>query len=268
MISPKESALDRKIAASIPRDSPCHALMLALFADQELHAMQEHANTVSIRRLGYNDHGPVHMRLVTYNAIRMLELLRKAGIKTSLETEGAGNYDDSLCAVFLAAFLHDVGMMIGRDGHEVFATWLTLPIIDRALEKSIPDDLQRRVVIRATALEGIVGHMGTRHIDSLEAGVILVADGCDMTQGRARIPMILNTTPKIGDIHKYSANSIKRVGIRAGAEKPILIDVEMSGEVGFFQIEEVLISKIDSSPAKQHVELYAGVTGEPRKRYL
>lgn len=74
MISSKENALERKIAAFIPAESPCHALMLALLADRELHEMQEHANTVSIRRLGYNDHGPVHMRQVAYNAVRMLEL--------------------------------------------------------------------------------------------------------------------------------------------------------------------------------------------------
>ena len=268
MISSKENALERKIAAFIPAESPCHALMLALLADRELHEMQEHANTVSIRRLGYNDHGPVHMRQVAYNAIRMLSLLRDAGIKTNLEAEGAGSYDDSLCAVFLAAFLHDLGMTIGRDGHEHLSCSLALPIIDRTLAGVVPDDLHRRVVIRATALEGIVGHMGSQRIHSLEAGVILVADGCDMTKGRARIPMILNTIPRIGDIHKYSANSIEKVDIHAGAEKPILIDVAMSGDVGFFQIEEVLIPKIDSSPAKPHVELYAGVVDQPRKRYL
>ena len=110
--------------------------------------------------------------------------------------------------------------------------------------------------------------MGSQRVHSLEAGVILLADGCDMTKGRARIPMSLNTSPRIGDIHKYSANSIETVHIRAGAEKPILIDVEMSGDVGFFQIEEVLLPKIDSSPAKPHVELHAGVAGQPRRRYL
>ena len=42
----------------------------------------------------------------------------------------------------------------------------------------------------------------------------------------------------------------------------------MSGDVGFFQIEEVLLQKIDASPSKQFVELYAGVVGEERKCYL
>ena len=39
-------------------------------------------------------------------------------------------------------------------------------------------------------------------------------------------------------------------------------------EVGFFQVEEVLIPKIQSSPAKSMLELYAGVEGEEMKRYM
>ena len=110
--------------------------------------------------------------------------------------------------------------------------------------------------------------MSSRKIHSIEAGIILIADGCDMTKGRARIPMQINTTPRVGDIHKYSANAINRIGIHHGENKPIRIDIEMSGDVGFFQIEEVLLTKIESSPAKQYVELYAGVEGQEAKCYL
>ena len=83
-----------------------------------------------------------------------------------------------------------------------------------------------------------------------------------MTKGRARIPLALNTTPKVGDIHKYSANAIDRIRISHGENKPIRVDVEMSAEVGFFQIDEVLITKINASPAKHFVELYAAVDGQ------
>ncbi|MGN0845625.1 MAG: phosphohydrolase, partial [Kiritimatiellia bacterium] len=78
----------------------------------------------------------------------------------------------------------------------------------------------------------------------------------------------VKTESQVGDIHKYSANSIETVTISRGAEKPIRIDVEMTENVGFFQVEEVLMQKIGMSPARQHLELYAGVKGEPRKRYL
>ena len=95
-----------------------------------------------------------------------------------------------------------------------------------------------------------------------------IADGCDMTKGRARIPLSINNTPKVGDIHKYSASAIERVSIKPGERKPIKITIEMSAEVGFFQIEEVLLTKVNSSPAKIYVELYAGVTGQECKCYL
>ena len=54
------------------------------------------------------------MRTVTRNAVLMMNLLHQAGIKTSLEHENAGTLDDSLSAVILASFLHDLGMSIGR----------------------------------------------------------------------------------------------------------------------------------------------------------
>lgn len=110
--------------------------------------------------------------------------------------------------------------------------------------------------------------MGTTRIHSLEAGLILVGDGCDMTKGRARISMVLSDRPHVGDIHKYSANAILRVRILPGDQKPMRIDVEMEADVGFFQVEEVLMQKLSMSPAQSLVELYAGVSGQERKRYL
>jgi metal-dependent HD superfamily phosphatase/phosphodiesterase len=89
-----------------------------------------------------------------------------------------------------------------------------------------------------------------------------------MTKGRARVPIVIHSAPKMGDIHKYSANSIDRVLIQKGNKRPIQIVVQMSAEVGFFQIEEVLLPKINSSPAKEYVELYACVEGAEPKRYL
>ncbi|MDR2159466.1 MAG: phosphohydrolase [Treponema sp.] len=236
--------------------------------DDEIQSLQEYANTVSIKRLGYNDHGPVHMRTVALNAVIMMGLLRKAGIPTSLEAEECGSFEDSLAAVIIAAVLHDLGMSVGRQDHELHSASLALPIMDRILQKIYPGDMPRRVTVRSLALEGIAGHMGNRTIHSLEAGVILVADGCDMKKGRARIPMALAGSPKVGDIHKYSANSIEDVRIQAGKAKPIRIEVLMSSEVGLFQIEEVLLGKIAASTAKKYIELYALVdNGEP-KQYL
>lgn len=268
MKSVKEIATESKILERLKPFPTCTEIVKYLFEDEELQEMQEYANNVSIKRLGYNDHGPVHMKQVASNSIKMLNILHESGIRTSLEEEEIGSFEDSMCAVVTACLMHDLGMMIGRQGHEEMSVRLAMPLIDRTLLKFFPDDMHKRVVIKSLAIESIIGHMSTRKIHSLEAGIILIADGCDMTKGRARIPMALNSTPKVGDIHKYSASAITRVKIYHGENKPIKIDVEMATEVGFFQVEEVLITKIEASTAKQYVELYAGVTGDERKRYL
>jgi metal-dependent HD superfamily phosphatase/phosphodiesterase len=102
----------------------------------------------------------------------------------------------------------------------------------------------------------------------LEAGLVLIGDGCDMEKGRARITFLLSRLPQVGDVHKYSAHSIQKVKIIKGDEKPIRIIVEMTESVGFFQIEEVLFPKILSNPVKPYIELYGQVTGEEMRRYL
>jgi len=239
-----------------------------IIADEEIQATQEYANNVSIVRLGYNDHGPVHMRTVVLNSIIMMSLVRQAGIKTSLETEGVGDYEDSLIGIILAAMFHDLGMGIGRQDHELHSASMATPFMDRILSKTFPNKIQKKVIIRTLALEGISGHMGNRTIHSLEAGLILVADGCDMTKGRARIPIALSSAPKAGNIHQYSANSIEEVKISKGKEKPIRIEILMSSEVGLFQVEEVLMGKIAASTAKHLIELYAQVQGKEPRKYL
>ncbi len=272
--SPKEITLEGKIRELIADiqersgssdDTPLK-VWDELQGNEEIMAIQDYANKVSITRLGINDHGPVHMRTVCRNALKMLGILHDAGIETNLQKENAGSFEDSMIAVMIAAFLHDAGMTIGRKDHELYSGIITFQIITDILRKVMPgdDDVIRRTVIRAVAMEGILGHMATHPIHSIEAGLILIADGCDMTKGRARIALEIAE----GDIHKYSANSIEKVHITRGEEHPVKIEVYMKSEVGLFQIEGVLMPKIQSSPAKHLVELYACVEGEEEKRYL
>jgi metal-dependent HD superfamily phosphatase/phosphodiesterase len=271
MRTEKEISLDGKLAKTVKEfalSGKADQALEMLLHDEELQAAQEYANTVSIVRLGYNDHGPVHMRTVALNALIMLRLLRQAQIKTSLEKDGCGDFEDSVIAVMCAAMLHDLGMGIGRQDHESTGVYLALPILNRLLAYVYQGDIRKQAMIRALSLEGIVGHMGAYAVYSLEAGVVQVADGCDMTKGRARIPLALAHPTKGGHIHQYSANSIEGVTIDAGEERPIRISVHMSNASGFFQVEEVLMKKIAGSTAKPFVELYARVLDEAPLQYL
>lgn len=266
MKSQKENSLDKRILSQTT--GIANQLAQILLHDPEVQELQEYANTVSIRRLNYNDHGPVHMRKVLINAIQMLDLLHDGGVKTSLELDETGTIEDSRVAVMLAAFLHDIGMSVGRQNHEMNSAILAAPVISRILQTLYPNNIRTQVAIKATAIEGIEGHMATMRIHSVEAGLILIADGCDMEKGRSRIPMMLSTEPKVGDIHQYSAAAISKVLISKGEHRPIRIEVLMDESVGFFQIEEVLLQKVNMSPVKVHVELLASVSGQNPRRYL
>jgi len=276
--SPKEQTIESKILALVDDivvrftdgDDLPRRLANILLNSTEIKSVHDYANNVSISRLGLNDHGPVHMKIVCRNALKILRILKEAGVKMSLEQEGAGSFSDSVSAVLLSSLLHDSGMTIGRKGHELFSCIISYSIINDILKQVIPDekDTARRTVIRSIAMEGIIGHMGTHPIHSIEAGIIPIADGCDMTKGRARIPLEIPSKPTEGDIHKYSANSIEKVHLRYGNKRPLKIEVQMKSEVGLFQVEAVLIPKIQSSPAKGLIELYAGVEGESVKRYI
>ncbi|MCL2093943.1 MAG: phosphohydrolase [Treponema sp.] len=271
MRSPKEQSLDSKIIKTLKAYKINEKIISGvqrILSDEEIHDIQEYANHVSIVRLGYNDHGPVHMRIVTHNAIVLMDLLRRSSIKTSLESEGIGSFEDSLVGVIFAALLHDLGMSIGRQDHEMHSVNLAIPILDRLLPFFFPKNTQKTLMIRSLILEGIAGHMGTRNIHSIEAGITQMADGCDMTKGRARIPMSMDHNFRSGHIHMYSANSIEAVKLSRGQEKPINIKVTMSSEAGLFQVEEVLLTKISRNTAKPYIELYAEIQGGETIQYL
>ncbi|MFP4331651.1 MAG: HD domain-containing protein, partial [Spirochaetaceae bacterium] len=262
--SPKESGLDRRIIELVPE--ALREFAEEVLNDREIKAMQDYANVVSIKRLGYNDHGPVHMRKVCKNAVKMAGLLQEAGIKMSLEREGIGSHTDSVLALFMAGLLHDIGMSLTRQDHENYSALLAQPLLDSYLDRYYGEDTDKKVIVRSLVLEAIVGHMAAVRIHSIEAGIILIADGCDMEKGRARIPLLIQHEARAGDIHKYSSSAVDRIKIRAGSERPIAITIEMNQSVGFFQVEEVLYPKLNMSPAKEFIELYAGITGQKLKR--
>ena len=276
--SPKEQQVEVKLRKQVEDlasrnpeggDLPVRLLGI-LLKHPEITALQNYANTVSITRIGLNDHGPVHMKTVARNALKILGILHEAGVQTCVEKEQTGTFTDSIMAVMFAAMLHDSGMTIARKNHELYSGIICHTLIGDILQQLFPEekDMMRRVVIRSLAMEGILGHMGSHPVHSIEAGVILIADGCDMTKGRARIALEIPTEPAVGDMHKYSAHSIEKVKIHRGEKRPLKIEVTMKSEVGFFQIEAVLIPKIQASPVRGLVELYAGVEGEEMKRYV
>jgi metal-dependent HD superfamily phosphatase/phosphodiesterase len=264
--SPKEEQIEQVLLSKT--EGKAHELLTGLFSDEEIYLNHSYANSVSVRRLGYNDHGPVHARITTYNAFKILRLLHLNGVKTSLEQEQICSFEDSVVGTLLGCFLHDFGMAVTRDAHEWHSLTLADPFIQKYLQQLYPDDLGNRIALRSLAHEVIVGHMAHTRIHSVEAGVVLIADGTDMSRGRSRIPLNMERDPMVGDMHRYSANAITRVEIQAGESKPVRITISMENVTGLFQLEEVLMTKVKASPIMGHLEIVARVEGQEPKFYL
>lgn len=244
------------------------AIYRKLASDALITAWQDQANHVSILRLGYNDHGPVHMRIVTLNSLRILSLLRDGGIQPSIVFEKLGTFEDGQAVILLSAMLHDLGMAVARQRHEWHSLVIGMRFVERYLMEFYPNDFEKQVAITAMVQEGIVGHMGHDKIHSIEAGTVLVADGTDMAKGRARLARNLSTKPTLGDMHRHSANAIREVVIEKGQNRCVHINVRMDDYSGIFQVEEVLMGKLLHSPIQEFVELSAAVRDEPIRRYL
>jgi metal-dependent HD superfamily phosphatase/phosphodiesterase len=234
-----------------------------LRSDREVSSLYEQANKLSILRLGYNDHGIVHAKIASYNALRILNILLTEGVVPNIVSEEVGNEEDSKVAVLLGAFLHDIGLCIARENHELLGAIISRPIVKRILEK-IYGKVEKSFRMLPIVLEGITCHMGNYQATSLEAKIVEVADGTDISKGRARIPFHIGRL----DIHKFSALAIEKIEILKGEKKPLRFEIFMENPAGIFQTEEILIKKIKDAKFEDKVEIVAIIGKEREVRYF
>ena len=89
--------------------------------NKRLLLMLKMSNVNAIDRLGYNDHGPVHVRIVANHAIKILRILVKNGVKPSIVKNYNMSNEDAEVIVTLASLLHDIGHVIHRKNHEIIS---------------------------------------------------------------------------------------------------------------------------------------------------
>jgi metal-dependent HD superfamily phosphatase/phosphodiesterase len=212
--------------------------------------------------MGMSDHGPVHVRIVSNIALRLLRLLVSAGLSPSVQVNHGLEATDGEVITVLAALLHDVGMSIHRDDHERFSLMLGAPKL-RELLARIYEEPYLTVVVSET-LHAIITHRSDGRPLTLEAGVVRVADALDMTRGRSRIPFEAGQV----NIHSVSAAAIDKVVISRGEAKPIRIDIQMSNSAGIFQLDELLKEKLHGSGLEPYVEVAAEIEGETERRLV
>jgi metal-dependent HD superfamily phosphatase/phosphodiesterase len=217
------------------------------------------ANVMSVDRLNYNDHGPVHSRIASGCSLEIFELLKK---KVTPTTMGSGQYemDDARMISMCGAYLHDIGNSIHRVSHNMHACILAEPILDRLLRK-VYRNFVKTIRIKQEILHCIFSHNEEVECLTMEAGCAKVADGTDMAEGRARMPYDKGKV----DIHSLSALAIKDVEIIEGNKKPVRVVVAMDNPAGIFQIEQMLVKKIETSGIKRYIEIVAVEKGRQIK---
>ncbi|MGQ9583720.1 MAG: HD domain-containing protein [Thermoplasmatota archaeon] len=226
-------------------------LLERLESDEYIQGLLEMANIVVVGRLGYNDHGLTHSRIVARNSVQILRLLRDGGVEPNIVRERTGSYEDAEAVVLAAAYLHDLGNAVHRDVHYLHTLVLCEDFLDSALGELYGNERRRLARLKAATLEAIYTHDEEVDAISVEGGSVKVGDGTDMACGRARVPFQRGKK----DIHSISAMAINGVRITRGEEKPVRIEVEMSCSAGVFQIQNVLGGKIRTSGIKQHLEV-------------
>lgn len=208
--------------------------------DLTLQTFWKASNINAIDRLGYNDHGHVHVKIVANIALKMLRMLIAKGLQPSIvknygTTHGMIN-DDAEVVVVLAAMLHDIGMAVHREQHEQYSLVLAVNLLNKFLEDYKEED---RAVMISEIMHAMLSHETTIKPFTLEAGLVRVADALDMSEGRARIPFHAGSM----DIHSVSAMSITEMTLSEGKEVPIEIKITMKNPAGIFQIDELLRAK-------------------------
>ncbi len=208
------------------------------------------------------DHGPVHVKIVTNIAVKLLRLLVDAGIEPSVARNYALSTQDAEVVVALASLFHDLGMSIHRADHEGFSLF----VIQDKLRELLAEiyDVRTATAVRSEILHAIIAHRSGGKPLTLEAGVVRIADALDMAKGRSRISFRAGST----SIHSISAAAIESVSIEKGASVPIRLVIEMSNSAGVFQVDQLFRDKLAGSGLEAYFEVEAHIEGESEKRLL
>jgi metal-dependent HD superfamily phosphatase/phosphodiesterase len=254
--------LARRVVINVPhRGNPKLRRFLELVnADDELYALWLAANVNAIERLGMTDHGPVHVKIVTNIAIKLLRLLVSKGVKPGVVTNWGMEDKDAEIVVAAASLMHDLGMSIHRSDHESFSLF----VAQAKLRDMLPElyDVAHATVIRSEILHAIIAHRAGGKPLTIEAGVVRVADALDMAKGRSRIPFTAGST----SIHSLSAAAVEAVSIEDGEHRPVRLRVELSNSAGVFQLDQLFREKLSGSGLEEYIELEAQIAGEGEKR--
>jgi metal-dependent HD superfamily phosphatase/phosphodiesterase len=227
--------------------------------DIELAELWKASNVMAIDRLGFNDHGPTHVKISANISLKILRIFVAAGRVPNIVKDYHMTNEDAEVIVVLASLLHDIGHVVHREHHEQFSVQLAIPIIQRLLRNVY--DSSSLIILQGEILHAIFSHTSGIVPHTLEAGIVKIADALDMERGRARIPFHAGSV----NIHSVSAMAIDKVDIRPGSDKILEIEIRMSNSAGIYQIDDLLRERIAESGLAKDISVIVQISGEERR---
>jgi len=244
---------------SIKGNEKLGVLLERVNKSEKLKALWDASHIMTVSRLGYSDHGPVHVSIVANLSLKLLRNLLAAGVVPSIVKDHGMKNEDAEIIVVMASVLHDIGNSIHRDEHEMLGIILAGPIIDGLTEGLYTE--REAQIMKCEILHAMICHDEEAQNLTIESGVVKLADALDMKQGRARIPFKLGKQ----DIYAVSALAIDDVKITSSEEKPIVVEIDMNNSAGIFQVDNLLKNKLMNSGLEKHVLVRAKVREDGEK---
>ena len=258
---PKKPPQAKKIHVPVAGNDLLEKALENINNNVEVATLWKVINVNAIDRLGMSDHGPVHVQIVTNIALRLTRILLKHGVEMSITTYFNLSERYAELVVLLASLFHDLGMSISREGHEEFSLFLANDLLHKILD-FLP--VEERTIVTSEVLHAIIAHRSNGKPNTIEAGIMRVADALDMSEGRSRIPYEAGNV----DIYSVSAAAIDKVEILEGEEKPIQINILMNNSAGLFQVDELLKRKLIGSGIEKQVKIRALIARRREKRLV
>ena len=242
-------------------DEKLHRVLEYIEDDEEISAYLEAQNVNAVDRMRYNDHGTKHIEIVRNRALCLYDLLKAGGVEFHAHQQGLDEEDESVI-IALAATLHDVGHVVHRDEHVYYSIPLAADMLDRILPEfyDVPDTVR----VKGEVLHAILCHHTAETPLTTEAGVIRVADALDMESGRSRIPYEHGGR----GINTLSSQAIKRVSLREGDSRPVMVEIAMTNAAGVYQVDNLLKAKLRNSGLEDEIRIVAVNTNENREQLV
>jgi metal-dependent HD superfamily phosphatase/phosphodiesterase len=89
--------------------------------DIEVTTLWRCSNVMAMERRNLNDHGPIHIKIVANRALKIFRMLIENGVESSIVKNYGMTAEDAEVVILLGSVLHDLGLTIVREKHEVYS---------------------------------------------------------------------------------------------------------------------------------------------------